>query len=388
MTEKLRIGMFSWESLYSIKVGGVSPHVTYLSESLARKGHEVHVFTRKGDLADSDEINDVHYQRCTHDDSGELVEQMDNMCDAMVNKYHEIEKSFGKFDVLHLHDWHPVMAMYKIKKNNNNYIPWIMTFHSTEFGRNGNGYQTSDIFRNISHKEWLGGYESSRLITVSRQMRDELNKVYQIPEDKVRVIGNGVNGIRRKINIEDIKNKYDISLEDPLILFLGRMMYQKGPDILVNAISDILKANEEAKFVFAGDGDMRQQCQNQVTKMNIKDSCRFLGYVNDSDRIDLINACDIFCVPSRNEPFGITVLEAWTAEKPVLGTKAISIIDDFVNGIRAPINSDSIGHYMNVMLDNPNDCKRMGKNGKRKAEKKFNWDNIATQTEHVYDEVI
>jgi len=386
MCDKLRIGMFSWESLYSIKVGGVSPHVTYLAEALAKKGHEVHIFTRDGNMPNYDEINNVHYQRCVHDDSGEITQQMDNMCDAMVDRYFTVETLFGKFDVLHLHDWHPVMAMYNLKKSRN--LPWVMTFHSTEYGRNGNNFNTSDIFRNISHKEWLGGYESSKIISVSEQMREELKFIYQIPHDKINIIGNGVNGIKKKVNPEEIKNKYQVSLNEPLVLFLGRMMYQKGPDILIKAISKILEKNSDAKFVFAGDGDMRSQCQNIVKKMGICESCKFLGYINDIERIDLINACDIFCVPSRNEPFGITVLEAWTAKKPVLGTEAISIIDNFVNGIRAPINPESISYYMNVMLDNPNDCKRMGRNGKRKAEKKYNWDNIAQQTENVYEKIL
>ena len=386
MTTKLRIGMFSWESMYSIKVGGVSPHVTFLAEALAKKGHEVHIFTRPGELSDYDKINNVHYQRCTNDHSEDIVQQMDNMCDAMVDRFYAVEDLYGDFDILHLHDWHPVMAMYNLKKKRP--LPWVMTFHSTEYGRNGNNFNTTDIFRNISHKEWLGGFESSQIITVSEQMQDEIKFLYQIPDDKINVIGNGVNGIKKKIDSNEIKNRYDISIGDPLILFLGRMMYQKGPDILVDSISNILKESGNAKFVFAGDGDMRKPCQNMVTKMGITDSCRFLGYVNDNDRVDLINACDIFCVPSRNEPFGITVLEAWTAEKPVLGTEAISIIDNFVNGIRTPVNSDSISYYMNIMLADPGGCKRMGKNGKRKAEKKYNWENIATQTENVYEKIV
>ena len=130
MADRLRIGMFSWESLYSNKIGGVSLHVTYLAESLARKGHEVHVFTRMGNWSSYNEIKGVHYQRCPHNDGGQITQQMDNMCDAMVDRFNTVENLFDKFDIIHLHDWHPVMAMYNLKKTRT--LPWVMTFHRRE----------------------------------------------------------------------------------------------------------------------------------------------------------------------------------------------------------------------------------------------------------------
>ncbi len=385
MSDRLRIGMFSWESMHSIKVGGVSPHVSYLSESLARQGHEVHIFTRTGSKSNYDFINGVHYQRCPSANDGDLLFQMNDMCRAMTDRFYAVEGLFGKFDVLHIHDWHPVMVMNSVKKTRD--IPWFMTFHSTEYGRNGNNFYDSHLFKNISHQEWLGGFESSQVITVSDQMTNELKYVYQIPEDKMNVVPNGVNAIKKKVDIEEVKNRYSVSLGDPLILFLGRMAYQKGPDLLIDAIGNVLKTNKKSKFVFAGDGDMRQMCQKKAMEYGIKDSCRFLGYVNDNERIELMNACDIYCIPSRNEPFGITVLEAWTAAKPVLGTEAISMIDNFVDGIRVPINSESISHFMNVMLKDPRSWKRMGKAGENKARTKYNWDKIGAQTIKIYNKI-
>ena len=80
---KLRIGVFAWESLYSVKVGGIAPHVSELSETLAEKGNGVHIFTRSGELGDYEVINGVHYHRVTHDQSGSIVYQMDRMCDVL-----------------------------------------------------------------------------------------------------------------------------------------------------------------------------------------------------------------------------------------------------------------------------------------------------------------
>ena len=93
---KLRIGMFSWESLYSVKVGGIAPHVSELSEALAAKGREVHIFTRSGGLRDYEIVNGVHYHRVTYDQSGGIVDQMDRMCDAIYSRFLDVKGIYEK----------------------------------------------------------------------------------------------------------------------------------------------------------------------------------------------------------------------------------------------------------------------------------------------------
>ena len=84
--ESLRIGMFAWEALHGLKVGGLAPHVSELSEALAKKGHEVHIFTRRGNTGPYDEVNGVHYQRVVNDRSDGIISQMDSMCDAFEDR--------------------------------------------------------------------------------------------------------------------------------------------------------------------------------------------------------------------------------------------------------------------------------------------------------------
>lgn len=114
--ESLRIAIFAWESLYGIKVGGLAPHVSELSEALAKKGHEVHVFTRTGEYGPYDMVNGVHYQRVRNDRKDGIIRQMDALCDAFVDRFKAVERLFGRFDVLHGHDWHPVPALTRLKK--------------------------------------------------------------------------------------------------------------------------------------------------------------------------------------------------------------------------------------------------------------------------------
>src|SRR5512136_1720199 len=184
----MRIGMLSWESLYSVKVGGVAPHVSELSEALARRGHEVHILTRRGDFDSYDKINGVHYQRVDFDSNGGIVYQMDRMSDAIYNRFGAVQKIFGKFDIVHGHDWHPIMALNRIK--NDYWLHFILTMHSTEWGRNGNHFGDG-VSKEISHREWLGGYESSQIIVTTRRMMDELMWLYSIPKNKISIIPNG-----------------------------------------------------------------------------------------------------------------------------------------------------------------------------------------------------
>ncbi|RJS69269.1 glycosyltransferase family 1 protein [ANME-2 cluster archaeon] len=384
--ESLRIGMFAWESMHSVKVGGIAPHVTNLSEILAGE-NEVHIFTRIGDRSEYEEINGVHYERCAHDQSGGIVDQMNAMCRAMVDRFYAVEDLFGRFDIIHGHDWHPVLALSEIKRRSG--TPFVITYHSTEWGRNGNAHSDSWESREISHREWLAGYESSRVITTSKRMWTEIRNLYQIPDEKIEIVGNGVLECqKRDIDPGRVKERYGIHPLAPVVLFVGRMVHQKGVDLLIEAIPHILAHRWDVMFIFAGEGGSRQRYEELARELGVYQSCRFLGYVSEDVREELMNVCDLLCVPSRNEPFGIVVLEGWSVEKPVVGTFAVDVIDNFKDGIKAYLYPESIAWCINYMLDNPDLMKEMGENGKNKVEQFYTWDYIAKKTFDVYEKVL
>ncbi len=383
----MRIGMFSWESLYSVKVGGVAPHVSEISEALVKRGHEVHIFTRRGDFETYDRINGVHYQRADVDSSGDVLAQMNRMCDALYDRFEAVQKLFGRFDIVHGHDWHPVLALTRIKEGYR--LPFLLTMHSTEWGRNGNQFGYG-ISQEISHREWLGCYEASKVIVTTRRMLDELMWIYSLPEEKVRIIPNGIvtGKLRRVLDAGRIKEKYGVHPMAPLILFCGRMSIQKGPDILVEAMPRILSYRPDARFIFMGEGGMREECERRARELGVADACRFLGYTPSSEKQDLINACDMMCVPSRNEPFGVVVLEAWDACKPVVATEAVSIIKNFEDGLLAYVQPESIAWCINRLLGNPDEMKKIAKAGCSRIDAEFSWERIAKRTEDVYEEVL
>ena len=383
--KKIRIGMFSWESLYSIRVGGISPHVSELSDALAAEGHEVHLFTR--DREDKDEIiNGVYYHKIACNQNWGIVKQMNRMCDAMYCRFLEVRESAGEFDVLHGHDWHPVNVLCRIKAQF--WIPFVLTFHSTEWGRNGNCHGNWWEAKEISHREWRGGYESSAVIMTSTILKKEVKRIYKIPDYKLWEIPYGmkIGKIKRRVNPEDVKRHYGIHPHLPVVLFTGRMEYQKGPDLLVEAAAKVLK-KRDAQFVLIGKGKMRSQCEYRAKKLGIGNSCNFLGYAPDNTVIDWFNACDLVCVPSRNEPFGIVVLEAWDAKKPVVASDAVALVDNFRTGVIAHKKPSSIAWGLNYVLEGLGH-NRMGERGYNLLKKQYNWKTVAEKTLKLYEKVI
>jgi glycosyltransferase involved in cell wall biosynthesis len=385
--ETLRIGMLAWESLHAVKVGGLAPHVSELSESLVARGHEVHVFSRAGDLGPYDRVNGVRYQRVRNDGSDGIVRQMDSMCEAMRDRVRAVERLTGRFDVLHGHDWHPAAALSHLKNRDGR--EFVFTYHSTEWGRNGNRYGGSAEAQEIARREWRAGYESRAVIVTSEALRREVQSLYNIPTGKMSLIPNGIfpGKIRREVDAGSIKKKYGIHPMAPVVLFVGRMRYQKGPDLLVEAVPLVLSKRWDVKFMFAGEGDMRHYCERRARELGVSEACQFLGYAPDDELADLINACDLLTVPSRNEPFGIVVLEAWDAGKPAIGTDAVSIIDDFVNGIKARTYPESIAWCITDVIGKPEALRWMGQQGRKLIDRVYNWDYVADRTIDLYKHI-
>ncbi|MHC1585590.1 MAG: glycosyltransferase family 4 protein [Candidatus Syntropharchaeia archaeon] len=383
----MRIAFFSWESLHSIPVGGVAVHVTELAAALQRMGNEVHVFTRMGEgQAWYEVVDGVHYHRCPFNLNPDFVTEIHNMCSSLAHHFFETENVSGGFDIVHAHDWLTVPALAEVKNARNKKA--VFTIHSTEYGRCGNNFFDGQSKR-IQELEWYGGYISDRVITVSHKMKEEIMWIYHIPDWKIAVIYNGVN-LRRfdgYIDPSAVKMRWGIGPLDPTCLFVGRMVHQKGPDLLLEAIPSVLSEFPAAKFVFVGDGYLRESLEHRAWELGISHACRFLGHISEWDLIDLYRACDTVCVPSRNEPFGIVILEAWAAGKPVIVThNGFDFVWHDVNGLKVYDNPNSITWGIKTIFWDFERAREMGRNGRSSAES-FSWDSIARKTMEVYEEI-
>lgn len=383
----MKIALLSWESTQSIYVGGVAVHVSELAAALARKGQEVHLFTRTADYHRPHEtIDGVQYHRVSYSHHTNFVQDIKNMCSALVEEFYRTEHLTGRFDIVHAHDWLTANALIRIKEERN--PKTIFTMHSTEYGRCGNNF-VGGASQDVSDTEWAGIYHADKVIAVSKTLKNELNWLYSAPEGKIDVVYNGVNcaAFDGWIDALAVRQMYEIEEHDPLILFTGRMVYQKGPDILLESIPTILKYHPHAKFVFVGDGGMRWSVEERARQMGLTNATRFTGHLSGWKIHDLYKTADMVCVPSRNEPFGIVILEAWSAGKPVVasinGGPSEFVWHD-VNGYKVQANTESINWGIGTMLADREHAHWMGRNGRLAAETVFSWDSIADQTLGVY----
>ena len=385
----MRIALLSWESVHSIHVGGIALHVSELASALERKGQEVHIFTRMGrsDHPQYECIHGVHYHRCPFGTHPDFIEEVNNMCRSFVDVFFATEDHIGRFDVVHAHDWLTSNALAWIKEGRGHKS--IFTIHSTEYGRCGNNFFNGNSER-VRHIEWLGTYCAGHVVAVSKSLKNETMWIYNTPEDKVDVIYNAVSygNYDGWLDPGTIKSMYGVGPMDPMILFVGRIVYQKGPDLLANAIPHVLNYYPNTKFVFVGDGEMRLDVENHVRDLGVAHATRFLGYKNGWELKDLFKACDCVCVPSRNEPFGIVILEAWSAGKPVVASSnggPSEIVWHEVNGLKIYDNPDSVAWGLGTLFSDFDYARWMGRNGRIAVETVFSWDTIADEMLEVYN---
>src|SRR5436190_7064159 len=384
----MRIAMFSWESLHGAPVGGVATHVTELSAALERRGHEVHVFTRPAyGTGGVRRIDGVWYHYCPHNLNPNFVDETQDMCRSFVWHFFQTEDHIGRFDLVHGHDWLASSAVSWIKEGRPDHKS-VFTMQSTEYGRCGNVFHNGSSQR-IRDLEWYGTYRSDRVIAVSNALKGEIGWMYRLPDSTVSVVYNGVpvHQFDGFLDPGAIKRRWGIGPTDPTVLFMGRLSWQKGPDILVEAIPPLLRFYPNAKFLFAGEGHMRGDLERRVHELRVAHAVRWFGRLSPSEQSDMFRACDVVCVPSRNEPFGIIVLEAWAAGKPVVASQIggpNELIWHNVNGLKVFPTPDSVGWGLGTVFTNWDWARRMGRYGRTDAETNFTWDRIAQTTERCY----
>lgn len=372
--ESLKIAFFCWESLYAERVGGLANAATNLAEALTER-HEVHYFTRGGTR--DEEINNVQYHYCWPEGEN-IVQYCSDMSKKMLNRFQENDTP--SFDVLHFHDWHMVGTLHQLKNRET-----VLTYHSTEFGRNGNTINSKWPFPEISKIEHYGGSIAGRITAVSSTLRKEVMDLYDIPGWKIDVVPNGIvpDQYQTVVDPEEIKRRYGFDPNSPLILFIGRLAWQKGPDMLVDAAPALLREHSSGQFAFVGDGHMRRRLESRARALPV----RFLGRLDDADYISLLNSSDIVAIPSRNEPFGLVLLEAWSAGRCVVASDVGGLsenIEHGTDGVKVRPHPDSIAEGLTVAANSPEQALSMGQRGLEKVEDCFKWSRVAEQVERSY----
>ena len=367
----MKILMLTWEYPPRV-VGGISRVVYDLSRTLLKDGHDVTVVTYKeGDAPDFEDDKGVKVYRV-----GNYMINPNNFIDwimqlnfNLVAKANEIIAKEGNFDVIHAHDWLVAYAAKNIKKFYN--IPIVATIHATEAGRNSGIHDETQ--RYINDTEWMLTYEASEVIVNSKYMKNELQRLFGLPYEKINVIPNGVNlnlfnGIERDYNF---RRQFAMDNEK-IILFMGRLVYEKGIQHLISAMPKILEGYHDTKLVIAGKGGMLDELKAQVDYLGISGKVCFAGYMKGKDVQKMYKAADISVFPSTYEPFGIVALEAMLSENPVV-VSDIGGLNEIVqhreNGMKTYCgNPNSIADSILELLYDHKLCAEITKKPKTKLE--------------------
>ena len=388
----MKILMLTWEYPPRI-VGGIARVVNDLSKRLIKDGHEVTVVTYR-DSADVPEYEN---------DKGVNVYRVDNymihpnnfidwimqLNFNMLSKATEIINKEGGFDVIHAHDW---LVTYAAKSLKNAYdIPIVATIHATEAGRNSGIHDETQ--RYINDTEWLLTYEATEVIVNSNYMKNEIQRLFGLPFDKINVIPNGINlsnftGIERDY---DFRRQYAMDNEK-IILYVGRLVYEKGVQHLIAAMPKILSNYNDAKLIIAGRGGMMDELRAEASNLGLNDKIYFTGYLNSKQVQKMYKCADVAVFPSTYEPFGIVALEAMLAGVPTVVSDVgglDEIVTHGVDGMKSYAgNANSIADSVTALLYDHQLATNVSKKAKQKVKDQFNWEKIAQDTHFTYEKAI
>ena len=384
----MKILMLTWEYPPRV-VGGISKVVYDLSHKMVKEGNEVTVVTYK----DGDNVK--YYEN----DKGVEVYRVDNYMIRpnnfidwimqlnfnMITKANEIINKNGKFDVIHAHDWLVAYSAKSIKESYN--IPLISTIHATESGRNSGIHDETQ--RYINDSEWMLTYESSEVIVNSNYMKNEVQRLFGLPYDKINVIPNGVNlQLFSNVNVDyDFRRQYAMDNEK-IILYVGRLVYEKGIQNLIAAMPKILDRYHDSKLIICGRGGMIDELREQVKYLGIDNKVYFAGYCDSKKMQKMYKCADVAVFPSTYEPFGIVAIESMLSGTPTIVSDVgglNEIVEHGVTGMKSYAgNANSIADSVLALLFDPKLCANISQNAIKKVKENYNWAKITDNTYYVY----
>ncbi len=376
--------MLSWEYPPHV-LGGLGQHVYDLSRYLARRGTQVTVLTvaRRGPDAPLREwMSGVDVVRVpVQKPSGE------NFWDwifAMNLAMYQGVLTLPRPQVMHAHDW--LVADVAMALKATNHRPLVATIHATERGRQGGIY--SRLQEQIDDQEHRLTEAANRVIVCSRAMRTEIRRQWKTPSPKILVLPNGVDPAR--VNPGDGQPR-GYQNGHPWLLYFGRLVPEKGIDLLLEALPTVLRSYPEVRLAVLGSGPYRSQLEARVRDLSLSEAVRFLGFARQHQRNLWLSYANMAIFPSRYEPFGIAALEAMAAGVPVIAAQVGGMADFVVhekNGLAVPV--DDPGALADAVCRLLGDSKWAESLADQALSdvRHYGWDQIARRTEHTYHRLI
>jgi glycosyltransferase involved in cell wall biosynthesis len=282
------------------------------------------------------------------------------------------------YDIIHAHDWMTYQAgvtARSVAKRKGKNAPLLVQVHATEIDRHDGKY--------IYDTEKRGLVAADRIVAVSNYTKKIISENYDINQKKIDVVHNGINP--REITeypLNPIKKHFKI------VLYLGRITYQKGPDYFLKVAKKVIEQYPKVKFMMVGPGDMQKKIIEEGARQGLTGKLLFTSWLANADQDMAYQMADVFVMPSVSEPFGIVPLEAIQNNTPVIISKNSGISEVLDSSIKVDFwDIDKTAEEIIKVLKNKEYAKKLVNNSKEEI-KKLTWEKSAKEMNEVYKKTL
>lgn len=393
----MRVLIVSWE-YPPVVVGGLGRHVHALACRLAAAGHDVRVLSRQFGATDAsthptvdEKVDGVRILRVAEDPAHleferDMIAWMLAMCHGMLRAAPAWLDGWRP-DVVHAHDWLVTHAAIGIADQLK--APLVVTLHATEAGRHA-GWLSSVVSQQVHSMEWWLAQRADALITCSEAMRSETAGLFDREPDEITVLHNGIEPRRWRVaqaDVDAVRARYAPD-GSPLLLYFGRLEYEKGVHDLIAALPRIRKAHPGTRLLVAGKGTQLDFLVEQARTHRVRRAVQLLGHLSDDELAATLAAVNAVVLPSRYEPFGMVALETAAAGAPLVASTAGGlgeVVRDRVTGLSfTPGDVAGIAAAVREVLDAPDEAAVRAEAARARLRSEFDWDRITQSTVEVY----
>ena len=361
-TDRLRVALFSSEYPPHV-VGGLGVHVESLTASLADRVSFDLFAPAEGDYRLANPAVRVHEIPAANVRTD--VEHWLCHCQAAARLAEPIAR---EADLLHCHDWMTVLAGVRLRQVTGK--PLVYNVHLPQ----NTGLRTA--------LENLGLLGADLVLVNSRAVREEL-MARGLPVRRFEVVPNG-------IDLDTFKPGEDWPRDRGYVLFVGRLVAQKGVDLLLRAFGALLQRCPESRLVVVGDGELELYLNRLTRFLGFPDRVSFAGWRTGADLVELYQDAQVVVIPSFYEPFGIVALEAMACGRPVIASRVGGLQEIVTDGVEGCLFE--VGDYLGLasrlarLILDPELSARMGAAARRRAAA-FSWSGVAGDTLRLYREL-
>jgi glycogen synthase len=385
-----RVLILSWEYPPLIE-GGLARVVRKQSEGLVDLGIEVHVLTRGGEEEPEGLVNGVHVHRVREPtrpaELNEFVAWVERMNSDMLAAGVELGDRYG-FDLVHGHDWLVANACDHLAKRFE--APLVMTIHATEHGRHQGWVDKHPQSYIHGVERWITN-RSDLVLVCSTFMREQVVDIFGVDEEKVEVIANGIDPEDLQPQdgpeLERLRAEF-ASPDQKLVLLVGRLVYEKGFQVALEALPQVIERLPNTRFIVAGSGTHEAELKKQAAELGLMEHGNFVGWIGDDVLHSLYRIADVCVVPSIYEPFGLVALEAMASSCPCIvadtgGLREVVPHDEVGLRFRAR-DPESLAEMTIRVLEDAALCRRLTADAFKHLSR-FDWGDVAERTAELYD---